>query len=376
MLVLEPIFPVSQTGMPGTIGDIYAPSTTASINPELGTETDLTELITAAHTNDIKVVLTWVTDRVGNDSAWLTDHTDWIQRQGISNVHPTGANYASLLDFGVPELRAEIITQMKTWVTTFDLDGLASPAAGSQPLDFWNEATYRVNQIRPVAFITTSPVAGTYSTNSFGALKRTEFTTALEGLSKGNTLNTTWKTAIQKLATANTTAANINYVTDSTIGQRGKSDVTRLGAFFRSALALSYVAPGTPMLNAGQEVAFGSLKANDPDNIVWPTQAHANTALLTKLAKLRTTNSVLTSGTTANLVTSVKTIFAFKRSGPAGTVYFISNLSKKAVKGKVTLGSKGSFFDFTSGKKISLKASQDVSIPAAGFIIYSYAQVK
>jgi hypothetical protein len=377
VLVLEPIFPISQTGMPGTIGDLYAPSTTATINPQLGTETDLTELIAAAHTNNIKVVLTWVTDRIGNDSTWINEHSDWIRYQGFNRVSPEGAPHATLLDFGVPELRAEIITEMKSWVTKFDLDGFTSSLAGGQPLDFWNEATYRINQIRPVAFITSSPVAGTYSTNSFGAVKRNEFLTAVNTLAKGTTLNTTWKTALTGLATANRVAANINYVTDSATGELGKTDATRLGSFLNGALAMSYVAPGAPMLNAGQEIAYSkSLKPYDVDNIAWPTKAHPTTALLTKLAKLRTTNSVISSGATTSLTTSVKTAFAFKRSGSAGTVYYIGNLTKKSLTAKVTFGAKGTVYDFTTGKKLSIAASQNVSIPASGFLIYSSKPVK
>jgi hypothetical protein len=363
--------------MPGTIGDIYAPSTTETINPELGTETDLNELITAAHTNGIKVVLTWVTDRIGNDSTWFNLHSDWIRYQGFGVVRPEGVTHAALLDFGVPELRAEIIMQMKSWVTKHDLDGFASPLAGGQPLDFWNEATYRVNQIRPIAFISTSPIAANYSTNSFGAVKRTEFLAAVNTLSTGKSLNTTWKNALTGLVTANRAAANINYVTDSITGELGRTDATRLGSFLNAALAMSYVAPGAPMLNAGQEVAYSkALKSYDADNIVWPTRAHPSTTLLTKLAKLRTTNSVINSGATTSLTTSVKTAFAFKRSGAAGTVYYIGNLTKKALTAKVTFGAKGTAYDFTSGKKLSIASSQNVSIPASGFLIYTSKPVK
>jgi hypothetical protein len=54
----------------------------------------------------------------------------------------------------------------------------------------------------------------------------------------------------------------------------------------------------------------------------------------------------------------------------------MANLSKKAVTAKVTLGAKGAFYDFTSGKKITVAASQSVTIPASGFVIYSSKQVK
>ena len=144
-----------------------------------------------------------------------------------------------------------------------------------------------------------------------------------------------------------------------------------------SALALTYVAPGAPLLNAGQEVAYAkALKPYDVDNIMWPTKAHASGALLTKLAKLRTSNTVLTSGTATSLTSSVKTVFAFKRSGSAGTVYYMANLTKKAVTAKVTFGAKGTVYDFATGKKLTIAASQNVSIPASGYLIYSSKPVK
>jgi len=376
-IVLEPIFPVSQTGMPGGIGDIYAPSATDAINPELGTEADLTELITAAHAANIKVVLTWVSGHIGNDSTWINDHSDWIQYKGLNKASPVGKPYATLLDYGVPELRAELITQMMNWVSDFEIDGFASALAGSQPADFWDEATYRVNQIRPVAFITSSPVAATHTTHSFGAAKRSDLLTAINGLVKGTTLNTAWNTTLKNLVTSAKTSANINFVTDAPTGAIGKTDATRLGAFLNGALALTYVAPGAPLLNAGQEVAYAkTLKPYDVDNIMWPSKAPATTALLTKLGKLRTSNTVVTSGTATALTTAAKTVFAFKRSGSAGTVYFMTNLSKKAVTTKVTFGAKGTVYDFTTGKKLTIASSQNVTVPASGFVIYTSKPVK
>jgi hypothetical protein len=137
------------------------------------------------------------------------------------------------------------------------------------------------------------------------------------------------------------------------------------------------VAPGAPVINAGQEAANATaLKAFDADNIMPTSKASAAAALFTKLGKLRTTNTVILSGSTTPLVSSVKTMFGFKRSGAAGTVYFLANLTKKAVTAKITFGAKGSVFDFASGKKVTIAASQNVTIPAAGYLIYSTKAVK
>jgi hypothetical protein len=376
VLVLEPIFPVSQTGKLGTLGDIYAPSTTASLNTDLGSEDDLKALIAAAHAADIKVMMTWVSGHIGNDSSWINDHQDWLQYSGLNRVSPKGKPYATMLDYGVPALRAELITQMKAWITKYEFDGIASANASSQVADFWNEATHRVNLIRPVVFLTSSPVTATQTKNSFSAVKRNDFLTTLNTLYKGTTTSTTWATALKNLGTSGKTATNVNFTTDSVTGGLGKTDATRFGKYLNSAIALTYVAPGAPLLNAGQEIAYSkALKPFDKDSIVWPSKAPATTAFITKLSKLRQTNSVLLTAPATTITTASKSVLAFKRSSSAGSVFYLANLSAKAVTTKVTFGAKLSAYDFTSGKKITLASSQNVSIPANGFLIYSTKKV-
>ncbi|MCX8530334.1 MAG: alpha-amylase family glycosyl hydrolase [Rhodoluna sp.] len=377
VIVLEPIFPVSQTGKPGAIGDIYAPSSLDSVNPDLGTEQNLTDLVSAAHAAGLKILMTWVSGSIGNDSTWVSDHSDWIQHSGINNAHPVGKPYATLLDYSSPGLRAEIITLMKTWATNFEIDGFVSADAARQPIDFWNETSYRLNLIRPLALVTNSPVDATYKAHSFGAVSSSEELNAFNGLSKGTTTNVSWNALVKSLVTANTGTANLNFVTDYATSASGKSDVTRLGAFLNSAIALTYVLPGAPIVNAGQEVGYAkALKPYDYDSIIWPAKANASTALLTKLAKLRTSNTVLTSGKTTTLSSTLKTVLAVKVTGAAGTVYYFGNLSKKAVSAKITLGSKGTVYDFATGKKLTVAATQTVAIPASGYVIYTSKPVK
>jgi glycosidase len=131
------------------------------------------------------------------------------------------------------------------------------------------------------------------------------------------------------------------------------------------------------MLNAGQEIAYAkALKPFDANSIAWPTKAPATTAFITNLSKLRKANTVLAAAPATSITTSSKSVFAFKRSSSAGTVVYIANLSAKAITTKVSFGSKLSVYDFTSGKKISLASSQNVTVPANGFVIYSTKQAK
>jgi len=376
VIVLEPIFPVNQTGKPGAIGDIYIPSDTTSINPDLGSDADLTALIAAAHAQNIKVVMTWVSGYIGNDSSWITDHAEWFQHSGASFSHPAGKPSASLLDYSDQSLRAELITEMMDWVNRFDIDGIRSASASAQPTDFWDEASYRVNQIRPTLFVTSSPVSSAYTTHTFGADSRSDFLTALNKLPKGTTTNAAWKTTVTALATAAKSATNLNFLTDYNTSVLGKADTARFGASLKTALAFAYIAPGAPMLNAGQELDYRVLKSFDPDYISWPSSKPATTAFITKLAKLRTTNPAAKTGATSVLKSSLGTVLVIKRSTSAGAVYYLANLSKKAVTSTITFGKAASVYDFATGKKVALKASQKVTIPSQGFLIYSTKVVK
>jgi len=376
-IVLEPIFPVSQTGMPGSLGDIYAPSFTDTINPDLGTEDNFKALITAAHAAGIKVVITWVTSHVGNDSPWLLDHDDWFLRSGPEIATPVGKPYASLLDYSLPAVRAAVMTDMLAWVKAYDIDGIASEAASGQPAEFWDEATNRVNQIRPVVFFTSTPVAANYLTHSFASATRSDVLAAFASLARGTSANTTWNTLTKALAADNAKSTNLNFVTDFNTAALGKSDSARLGAFLNTAIAYTYVAPGAPVVNAGQEIAYSKpLKAYDSNNIVWPINAPAATAFFTKLAKLRTSNPVILTGSTATVTTSVKTVFAMKRTSATGTVYYVANLTKKALTAKISFGKKGTVYDFATGKKLTVAASQTLKIPASGYLIYTTKPVK
>ena len=375
-IILEPIFPVSQTGKPGTVGDIYAPSDFASIDPSLGTTTDLAELTTAAHAANIKVLLTWVSGQVGNDVAWFADNPDWILKQGINTARPVGKPYAALLDYSAVGLKAKLITDMTNWVTNNQIDGFVSATASAQPVDFWDEATYRVNKVRPTVFLSTGTLSADYLAHSFAGAIAPNVVTVANAMSKGTSTNVAWNALLKTLGTKSSASANINYLTDYNALIAAKTDAARFGNFLNSALVFTYLAPGTPMLQAGQEIAYAKVPSQiNAENIVWPTKAHPTTALLGKLAKTKAALGLTSRSATTALVSANKSLFAFKRVGSSGTLFYIANLSTKSVTAKLTFGAKYTVYDL-AGKKITLVASQNVTVPAAGFVVYSTKLVK
>jgi hypothetical protein len=65
-----------------------------------------------------------------------------------------------------------------------------------------------------------------------------------------------------------------------------------------------------------------------------------------------------------------------KRTSATGTVYYVANLTKKALTAKISFGKKGTVYDFATGKKLTIAASQTVKIPASGYLIYTSKLVK
>jgi ribosomal protein L30E len=65
-----------------------------------------------------------------------------------------------------------------------------------------------------------------------------------------------------------------------------------------------------------------------------------------------------------------------KRSSASSSVYYFANLTKKAVTVKVTFGKKETVYDLATDKKIIIAVSQNITVPASGYLIYSSKLVK
>jgi hypothetical protein len=58
-------------------------------------------------------------------------------------------------------------------------------------------------------------------------------------------------------------------------------------------------------------------------------------------------------------------------------VIVLANLSQKAVAAKLDFGKyAGTYYDYTTGKKLTVAKSASVKIPAWGYVVYSTAAVK
>ena len=149
----------------------------------------------------------------------------------------------------------------------------------------------------------------------------------------------------------------MNFITNHDENSWNGSVSERMGNAAEVMLALSYVAPGMPLIYSGQEYGLDyKLLFFEKDEI--PKTKGKVWTLLEKLGKLKQTNSALHGGKNAASYTRIETgdknVLVFKRSKNGSTVIFMANMSDKEQ--VVENVFKGSFLDYMTGAKIDFTA--------------------
>jgi glycosidase len=378
ILCLMPVTPISTTNHKGTQGSVFAVDDYRAINPTYGTATDFKNLITTAHNNGFKVMVDWNAASTGFDHPWTVSHPTWYKQDYNQNILAVSAKDSDLaaLDYTNSDLRTAMIAEMNYWVTNYDVDGFRAVYASTVPMDFWNRATAELRQLKPLMFAAdfSSAAASQYSFV-------TGYNPAVLNLANAAGKKKASKNAFVDalLSTQNNYASpayGLNYITNNDVNATTGSEVKRVGASAKAMAALSFTAPGMPLIYSGQEIGLDKqLKIYDYDRITWPT-TNATQTFYKKLVALKAKNVALSSGTYAGsltiLKTSSKSVAAFSRRSGDNIVITILNFGAKKTKATVTLGSdSGSFFDLMTGKKAKLAKKASVTLAANGFAVYS-----
>jgi len=148
VLYLMPIYPV---GVLKGVNSPYSVKDYMAVNSEFGTLNDLRTLVDGAHARGLSVMLDWVANHTSFDNAWITDHPDWYLRDGAGTIlSPPNTNYTDVaqLDFTNAAMRLAMISAMKSWVYTANVDGFRCDYADPIPANFWVQAIDTLRNIR------------------------------------------------------------------------------------------------------------------------------------------------------------------------------------------------------------------------------------
>ena len=148
VLYLMPIYPV---GTLRGVNSPYAVKDYRAVNPEFGTLTDLRTLVDAAHARGLTVMLDWVANHTSFDNAWITDHPDWYLRDAAGTIlSPPNTPFTDVaqLNFNSAPMRLAMISAMKSWVYTANVDGFRCDYADPIPNDFWVQTIDTLRNIK------------------------------------------------------------------------------------------------------------------------------------------------------------------------------------------------------------------------------------
>ena len=139
VIYLMPIYPVGQlnsTNSPYCVRDYKA------VNNEFGSLDDLRNLVARAHKRNMAVILDWVPNHTAFDNVWTSNKSWYLQDSSGNIISPPGTGWSDVaqLNFKNADMRIAMISAMKYWVLTANIDGFRCDYADGPPVDFWKQA--------------------------------------------------------------------------------------------------------------------------------------------------------------------------------------------------------------------------------------------
>ena len=370
---LMPVFPISETKRKATggkfasefpeverskyLGSYYAVTDFTKINPEFGTIEDFRELVKVAHDNGIYVILDWVPNHTGWDHEWLKSNPEYYtQNEGGEVIHPEGTDWTDVADLNYDNqaMRNEMIEDMTYWITDEGVDGFRCDVAGSVPLDFWQQAVPELRAKKDLFMLAEAWEPELLDGNLFDMAYGWDRHHRLNDMAKGENSAQIWNEQMQKdRERYDDDDILMTFVTNHDENSWNGTIKERMGDASEVLTALSYVAPGMPLIYSGQEYGLDHrLKFFEKDEI--PHTKGKEWELLKKLGQLKATNKALHGGKNAasyELVTSNNRILQVLRKKGEDEVLFVANLSDGVAKTPIK---KGGYLDYMKNKELMI----------------------
>jgi alpha-amylase len=356
-----PIFPISETKRKATGGDFayliedekerakmlgsyYAVSDFKKVNPEFGTLEDFRKMVKTAHDNGMYMILDWVPNHTGWDHAWLKTNPEYYTQnekgEVIDPINPdTGESWGwadvADLNYDNNEMRQEMIQDMLYWVEEEGIDGFRCDVASAVPLGFWEEAIPKLRAKKKLFMLAEAEEPKLLKGNNlfdmaYGWERHHIFN---EMANESNNAVELWDEIFKKDSKRfESDDILMNFVTNHDENSWNGTIRERMGEAAELLTALSFTAPGMPLIYSGQEydlnhrlLFFEKDQIPHTKKIMWP--------LLEKLGQLKNSNPALNGGKNASAykkidVTNEK-VLAFERSKDNHKVVFLGNFSSE-----------------------------------------------
>ncbi len=150
VLWMMPIHPIGEKFRKGDFGSPYSIKDYYAIDPNYGTLDDFKKLVDGAHQRGMKVIMDIVANHTAWDSVMMTNK-DFYKQDAPGHVIPPVPDWTDVagLNYTNAALREYMITMLKYWITTCDVDGFRCDVAHMVPVDFWEQVRDALIQVKP-----------------------------------------------------------------------------------------------------------------------------------------------------------------------------------------------------------------------------------
>ncbi len=328
-LWLMPIHPISETERKGTLGSYYAVDDYTAINPEFGTMEDFEHLVDTAHDMGFKVILDWVANHTGWDHKWIDEHEDWYVHDEDGEItYPYDWSDIAELNFDNYQMRAEMIKCMQFWVEEVGIDGFRCDHAMGVPATFWNAAVYKLKSINSEIMMLAESSAtegltryafdSCYNDNVYSQSLMVKAGLDTDAMKRALPLNTMYVEG----------SFPMNYTDNHDKNSYEGTIVDRFRETYATMFALSYTAPGMPLIYTANEQGYDhEIEFFEKDTILWDSEP-VYEEFITELSALKAENKALasTNRDIEFIETSNSKFLAFSRTAGDNKVYFVANL--------------------------------------------------
>lgn len=351
------------------LGSYYAISDYTAINPDMGTMEDFQELVKTAHDNGMYVILDWVANHTGWDHKWITEHPEYYHKNKKGEVtdplNPeTGESWGwtdvAHLDYTSKELYEPMADELLFWVKEQNIDGFRCDVADNVPTAFWEYAVPKLEAVKPVFMLMESNKPYLFK-GIFDMGYGWDLHHIMNDVAQGKKTVAAIDAYLAKKDTMyDSSDIMMNFTSNHDENSWNGTEYERLGDAAEAFAALTYMVPGMPLIYTGQEYDFDRrLKFFEKDEIT--KEKGKMYPVYEKLGDLKNNNKALNGGKQPAGYTRIKTsydaaVLAFKREKGDKKAWYIANLSKSPE--KFTLPVEGTFTNYMTGEKITLKKGQ------------------
>ena len=378
-----PIHPISETERKGTLGSYYAVDDYTAVNPEFGTMEDFQHLVDKAHKMGFKVIIDWVANHTGWDHEWITAHPDWYDRDENGEI-TFSYDWSDIaeLNYDNYEMRAEMIKAMQFWIEEVGIDGFRCDHAIGVPASFWNAAVYKLKSVNSdIMMLAEVSAAQSLTKYAFDSC----YNDNLYGQSlmiKGGVATATIQQGMELSSHYVEGSFPMNYLDNHDKNSYEDSIVGRFGDTYEPLLALSFLAPGYPLIYTSNEQGYDhEIEFFEKDAVKWDEEPKY-AEFIAELSALKTENPAIASSNRdlEFLEVSDTHAFAFSRTSGADKVIYVANLFTESIEdvavtlpfenAKCVLSYDGETFDFED-KDMSAKDFDGKSFKPYEFYIFT-----